>query len=80
MVKSIHSGRYQRLIQRLVESRKRQGIRQRELSRRIGQYITFVSKYETLERRLDIIEFVDVCEALGENPVTLLKLLMSDKG
>lgn len=73
MTKSIHSDRYRGLIQKLIESRKNQGIRQRELSSKLGKYITFVSKYETLERRLDIVEFADVCRALNEDPVKLLK-------
>ena len=75
MTKSIHSERYRGLIQKLIESRKKQGIRQRELSNKLGKYITFVSKYETLERRLDVIEFVDVCRGLQEDPLELLKLV-----
>ena len=77
MPKSIHSERYRKLIQSLIKSRKKQGIRQRDLSKRLGQYVTFTSKFETLERRLDIIEFVDVCKSLGENPLELLKSVVN---
>ena len=70
--KSIYSDRYRRLIQRLVELRTDQGIRQRDLSKKLGRYMNFVTKYETFNRRLDIIEFVDVCGALGENPLELI--------
>jgi hypothetical protein len=35
-----------------------------------------VSKYEVGERRLDVIEFVDVCVALKVNPVTFLRDLL----
>ena len=66
MNKSIHSKRYRQLIKKLVEARKNQKITQRDLSSKLNQYVTFVSKYETMERRLDVIEFVDVCVALGK--------------
>ena len=35
------------------------------LGRRLGQPQSFVSKYETGERRLDFVETVFVCQALG---------------
>jgi hypothetical protein len=33
---------------------------------------SFVSKYESGERHLDILEFVQVCKALGISPVAVL--------
>lgn len=41
------------------------GISQTELGDRLGLRQTYVSKYETGERRLDFVEAVNVCEALG---------------
>lgn len=29
---------------------------------------SFVAKYEGGERRLDVVEFIEVCEALGVDP------------
>jgi transcriptional regulator with XRE-family HTH domain len=49
----------------LREVRTEAGIRQTDLAERLGQPQSFVSKYESGERRLDILELRDVCEALG---------------
>jgi transcriptional regulator with XRE-family HTH domain len=49
----------------LREVRTEAGIRQTDLAERLGQTQSFVSKYESGERRLDILELRDVCEALG---------------
>lgn len=39
----------------------------------IGHHQQFVSRYETGERRLDIVEFVDIAAALGLDPIALLE-------
>ena len=49
----------------LREERKRAGLRQRDLATRLGQPQSLVSKYESGERRLDIAELGEVCQALG---------------
>ena len=40
-------------------------LRQVEMAQRLGKPQAFVSKYETLERRLDLLGLQDVCEAAG---------------
>lgn len=56
------------MIELLVQARKDAGLTQAELGERIGQRQTFVSKYELLERRLDVAEFVTVARAIGSDP------------
>jgi DNA-binding XRE family transcriptional regulator len=41
------------------------GLTQAELAARLGRPQSFVSKYESGERRLDLIELSEVCLALG---------------
>jgi transcriptional regulator with XRE-family HTH domain len=38
---------------------------QTEVAKRLGQPQSFVSKYESGERRLDLIELRAVCQAIG---------------
>jgi transcriptional regulator with XRE-family HTH domain len=45
--------------------RTKEGLSQSDLARRLGLPQSYVSKYETGERRLDFVETVQVCEALG---------------
>ena len=64
-MKSIRTESYQLLISLLKQKRQELGITQDELAGKINLDQTFVSKFETGERRLDIIELKMVCEALG---------------
>lgn len=43
------------------------------MARIIGHHQQFVSRYETGERRLDVVEFVDIATSLGLDPIALLK-------
>ena len=48
------------------------GLSQAELAAQLSTHQQFVSGYETGERRLDVIEFVDVAKVLGLNPAELI--------
>lgn len=59
------------LIQVIKEARVAAGVSQEELSRRMGQSITFIVKIERGTRRLDVFEFVRLSQALATDPVQL---------
>jgi transcriptional regulator with XRE-family HTH domain len=63
--KSIYSEKYKVAIALLREERKRAGISQIELAKRLNETQSFVSKVERLDRRLDIIELYEFCQAIG---------------
>ena len=65
MEKSIHSVQYAVFLKVLRKARKRAGLTQTELARKIGETQTFVSKCERGERRIDIIELRTFCKAFG---------------
>mgnify|MGYP005998170961 CR=1 FL=1 len=64
MKKSIYDDENMLLVILLKEARTRAKISQEELSEKLDHYRTFVSKYETRERRLDIAEIRKICSAL----------------
>lgn len=64
-MRTIRDSRYLEIITRLRLARKTQGVMQKDLADRLSVPQSFVSKYETGERRLDIIELLDICSALG---------------
>lgn len=64
--------RYKAVIQLLVAERKRQKLSQASLATKLKRHQQFVSRYETGERRLDIVEFVDVASALGLTPAAMI--------
>lgn len=78
MSKSLHSEEHQRLAGWLKAQRERQGLTMRELGERLALPHTYVAKVEQRERRLDVVEYVYYCKALGVNPVE--GLLQVDKG
>ncbi|MGI8857309.1 MAG: helix-turn-helix domain-containing protein [Thermomicrobiales bacterium] len=49
----------------LKELRHAASLRQRDLAERIGARQSFVSKFESGERRLDVVELRHICAALG---------------
>ena len=64
---------YKTLLQALIQARKDAGITQVELAARIGRRQTFVSKYETEERRLDVAEYIAIARAIGAEPFELMR-------
>ena len=62
---TIHDPRYLQLIERLIQIRNEKGITQTELAKKLQKPQSYVSKTETLERRLDVIELMDWLEALN---------------
>jgi transcriptional regulator with XRE-family HTH domain len=52
------------LLKLLRQVRKDAGLRQTELAKRLGQPQSFVSKYESGERRLDLLDLDGVCRAV----------------
>lgn len=62
---------YPRLIAALVEARNTAGLRQQDVADRLGRPQSFVSRYETFERRLDVADYAAVARAIGADPVGL---------
>ena len=51
-----HEREYQQVLVRLVQARKEAGLTQMEVAQALGKPQSFVSRSETGERRIDIIE------------------------
>ena len=69
MRKSVFSPQYEVFRRKLIALRLEAGITQRELAKRLKREHSLVAKIEQGERRLDVIEFCWVCEALKVDPV-----------
>jgi transcriptional regulator with XRE-family HTH domain len=67
-----------RLQALLREARVESGLRQSDLAERLGQPQSFVSKYESGERRLDIMELRRVCQVLGLPLLEFVRRLEED--
>ena len=67
-MKSINRTTYRQLLLRLSEERKAAGITQAELGVRLGRPQSYVSKIENGDRRLDLVEYVEWCQAIALDP------------
>ncbi|MGE0851995.1 MAG: helix-turn-helix domain-containing protein [Hyphomicrobiaceae bacterium] len=73
---SLRSPRQQQLRDLLCSLRTRRRLTQAEVAERLGRPQSFVAKYEGGERRLSVIEFIDVVRALEANPTDVLQQLI----
>jgi transcriptional regulator with XRE-family HTH domain len=73
MPKSRHTVRYERLLQALRLARKEAGLTQMEVARHFRAYDSFVSKVESGERRIDVVELADFCRLYGIKLTAFLK-------
>ena len=67
---------YEEFLRLIVEARKTVGMNQVELAKRLHKPQPFVSKYERGVRRLDIVECLLICRALGIDALHLIKKLI----
>jgi transcriptional regulator with XRE-family HTH domain len=74
-MKSIYSNDYKKLIEWLISKRILLGITQAQLAQTLGKHQSFVSKYENAERRLDVIEFIDICSVVNADPNEIITIL-----
>ncbi|HEY9151683.1 MAG TPA: helix-turn-helix transcriptional regulator [Anaerolineales bacterium] len=72
MKKTNRDSEQKKLIELLKRIRQDKGILQVELAEKLGVPQSFVSKYESGDRRLDILELRQVCKAVG---ITLQELI-----
>lgn len=78
MRKSAHTSKYKKLIAALKAARLAKSITQVDLAKRLKRPQSFVAKYEQGERRLDVIELLTVCDALGVDGFEILRGAWSD--
>ena len=57
----------------LVEARKKAGLSQAQLAVKLSRPQSFASKFERGERRLDVVEFKAIAEALNVDALRFLR-------
>lgn len=80
MTDSVHTARYKKLCELLIEARHTSGLSQNALAEILGRVQTFVSKYERGERRLDVVEFLEVAAALDMDISKALRKIQAEGG
>jgi transcriptional regulator with XRE-family HTH domain len=78
--KSVHSQGQTTFCELMVKARKSAGLTQHDLAKRLHKPQSFVAKYEGGERRVDVVEFIEICKAIEADPNKLLKVLIRRGG
>ena len=71
MSKSIFDGAHAQLIEILMAARRRSGLTQAEVAAKVSKDQTFISLIERSQRRVDVLEFIALARAMGEDPQRL---------
>jgi len=69
--------RYEKLQSLLRDLRTSQNIRQQELAEKLGRPQSYVSKYESGDRNVDLIELIEITKALDIEPEAAISDLVS---
>ena len=64
----------------LKQIRLETGLTQADLAVRLGQPQSFVSKFESGERRIDVLELRQICVAMGIGLVDFVRLFEGEDG
>ncbi|MFC7398554.1 multiprotein-bridging factor 1 family protein [Chelatococcus sp. GCM10030263] len=77
MVKTLGTERHKALIALLIEKREAAGLTQSDLAAKLGEYQSFVARLESGQRRVDVVEFLELAELLDFDPAAAITILAS---
>ena len=75
MKKSLYERSYAAFTELLKEERRKAGLTQAMLAKKLRRPQSYVSKYERGDRRLDVIEFLEIARAIKFDPSEILQRL-----
>jgi transcriptional regulator with XRE-family HTH domain len=78
VVKTLGTERHNALIALLTEKREAAGLTQTGLAAKLGEYQSFVARLESGQRRVDVIEFLELAAVLQFDAAAAIKTLSSD--
>ena len=70
-MKHLRSARHRALITTIIQARKSAGLTQRQLAARLKRSNSFVWKIEAGERRVDLLEFIEIARCLDQDPLQM---------
>lgn len=76
MKKTISSKKHREFCDLLKEARQKAGLTQFELAEKLKRPQSFVAKYESGDRRIDIIEMIEIAKHIKADPKKILEKLL----
>lgn len=75
-MKSTYTENYKKLLVRMVAARKLANMTQENVSKLLDRPQSYISKIENGERRIDLIEFLEISKILGVDPCEVINDLI----
>ena len=72
-----YSARQRAVAAALRKAREAAGLSQRQLSERLNQPPNRIQRIESLERRVDVAEFITIAKTVGADPAELFREALS---
>jgi transcriptional regulator with XRE-family HTH domain len=79
MSQTLGSPRHEALRAFLVRERRKAGLTQAEVADRLDRYQSFISTVESGQRRIDVVEFLELADAVGFDPRQAIQQLLKVK-
>lgn len=77
MSRTLHSPRHLALKDFLIQKRKKAGLTQAEVAKKLRRYQSFVATVEGGQRKIDVVELLAFADAIGFDPREALKRVQS---
>ncbi len=76
-MKTVYKARYRKVISLLIKARKDAMLTQQQLAEKLRKPQSYIAKVEGFERKLDLLEFIEMCEALEASPSVFIQQIES---
>jgi transcriptional regulator with XRE-family HTH domain len=73
MSRTLRSTRQKKLVALIIEERKAAGLTQADVAKKLRRFQSIVANIESGQRRIDVVEFLDLAEAIGFDPARLIE-------
>lgn len=75
MSRTLRSTRQKNLVALLIAERKAAGLTQAEVAKKLRRYQSVVANIESGQRRIDVVEFLEIADAIGFSPGRMIEKL-----
>ena len=78
--RDLRQPRYARLRELMIEARKAAGLSQAAVAVKLGRPQSYIADIERNERRIDVIEYLALADAIGFDAIGILEQVRAEPG
>jgi len=73
MAKTIYTKTHKVLVKKLIKAREKAGLNQEDVAKKLGKTQSYISKIESCQRRIDIVQLKELAEVYKKSPSHFIK-------